>query len=146
MLLSNASAYYMANKETRFLCNFACLFLGNQTLSYQNRYTIHNYNLITSYYNKQDKDLRPTLGMRGTPKKAIHSATKTVFVLSPPKLKAVEHIQPDSVLLHCKLFLQRRHCRRTAASLCRRGTNKSTRPARRKWHKNTKLKYKKDTE
>ena len=49
MLLSNASAYYMADKETRFLCNFACLFLGNQTLSYQNRHTIHNYNLITSY-------------------------------------------------------------------------------------------------
>ena len=58
----------------------------------------------------------------------------------------MEHIQPDSVLPHCKLFPQRRHRQRMAASLCRRGTNKSTRPARRKWNKNTLLKYNKDTE
>ena len=62
------------------------------------------------------------------------------------KLKAVEHIQPDSTQPHCKLVLQRRHRQRAAVSLCRRGTNKSTRPARRKWHKNTMLKYNKDTE
>ena len=81
--------------------------------------------------------------MRGTPKKAIHSDSLCVVTA---KLKAVEHIQPDSVLLHCKLFLQRRHRQRTEGSLCRRGTNNSTRPARRKWYKNKALKYNKDTE
>ena len=76
MLLSNASAYYMADKETTFLCNFACLILGNQTLSYQNSYTIHYYNLITSYLGQTRQ--RPTAysGHERYAKKAIHSTMK----------------------------------------------------------------------